>query len=52
MGQRFVYICTPYQVRNKNYRLKKEKGMESMSSKHELQKHSTQTYFLNLVNPN
>ena len=37
-GKRFVYICTSHQVKN-NYRLKEQKGRESMSSRHELQKH-------------
>ena len=37
-GQRFVYICTPHQVKKNT--LKEQKGRESMSSRHELQKHS------------
>ena len=35
-----MYICTPHQVKKRIYRLKEQKGRESMSSRHELQKHS------------
>ena len=40
-GQRSMYHCTPHQVKKKNYNLKmKRDDLESMPSRHELQKHN------------
>ena len=36
-GQRFMYICKPHQVKKKDFRLKKQKGRENLSSRLELQ---------------
>ena len=36
--QRFVYICTPHQVKKIIYRLKNKKIREDISSRHEFQK--------------